>query len=90
MRDLTHPPEAIAGQGSRVATEGWGVAFQNLTKRLQSDEIGRVGSWAQARNEYLSGRALDRLVSRELIEFHPLHYFGIFGAETRIVFPCTP
>jgi hypothetical protein len=32
MRDLTDAdPEAIAAQRSRVAAEGWGVAFQNLT-----------------------------------------------------------
>ena len=32
MRDLSDAdPEAIAAQRSRVATEGWGVAFQNLT-----------------------------------------------------------
>ena len=85
-RDLT---DATA-QHSRVATEGWGVAFQNLTNGFGANEIRRFRSLEQAGNEYLSGRVLDRLVSRELTEFHPLHYFGVFGAETRIVFPCTP
>ena len=78
MRDLTHAdPEAVAGQHSRVATEGGRVAFQNLTNGFRAT-IRRFRSLAQAGNEYLSERVLDRLVSRELIEFHPLHYFGIF------------
>jgi hypothetical protein len=41
MRDLSDAdPEAIAAQRSRVATEGWGVAFQNLTTGFRVTESG--------------------------------------------------
>ena len=47
-------------------------------------------SLAQAGTEYLSGRVLDRLVSRELVQPEPLHYFGVSGAEALIVLLRTP
>ena len=53
-----------------------------MTSKTEVTVVRRFRSLAQAGNECLSGRVLDRLVSRELIEFHPLHYSGIFGAET--------
>ena len=41
MRDLSDAdPEAIAAQRSRVATEGWGVAFQNLTTGFRVTKSG--------------------------------------------------
>jgi hypothetical protein len=47
-------------------------------------------SLAQAGNEHLSGRVLDRLVGRKLVQPEPLHNFRVPDAETLIVFPRPP
>jgi len=59
MRDLAHAPEAIAGQGSRVATEGWGVTFQNLTNGFRVTKSGDLAHGRKPEmSTFLDGRSI--------------------------------